>query len=332
MQKLQKWCIEHMLYPWMETHRGNRILENLRRLQDLEQASPETRQAAQSAALQELLVRCAQHVPAYRKLGWTEEEIRSDPYGVLKRAPALKKSDFRDRTDEFLTEGIDSSSRIPNLTGGSTAARSISRWTGPRWKPMRAARWRGLSWFGVTPGSRSVMVWGSPVELGKAKQKRYLLQEQLLKNRRILSAYDLRPEKAPEYVKFLNRYGRNTSTDTPRRSMPWPASLSRWPGSCGSVSKLWPPHPRRCSLAAGEDRQGVFLPGGQRVRRAGRRDPGLQLPMRRPPCDLGERLDRDPGSGDQRACTRRQLGVIAVTDLHNRVQPRLRYLLATMAR
>ena len=60
-----------------------------------------------------------------------------------------------------------------------------------------AARWRGLSWFGITYGSRSLMVWGNPVELNANQQRKQRMREQLLKNRRILSAYDLRPEDAP---------------------------------------------------------------------------------------------------------------------------------------
>ena len=328
MQKLQKWCIEHMLYPWMETHRGNRILENLRRLQDLEQASPETRQAAQSAALQELLVRCAQHVPAYRKLGWTEEEIRSDPYGVLKRAPALKKSDFRDRTDEFLTEGIDSSSRIPNLTGGSTGSPLHFQMDRAQVETYEAARWRGLSWFGVTPGSRSVMVWGSPVELGKAKQKRYLLQEQLLKNRRILSAYDLRPEKAPEYVKFLNRYrpeylyGYATAlyalacfleplAGQLRIRLKVVASTSEtlFPWQQEKIAKVF-----SCPVANeyGARDAGILAyscPCG-----------GLHVTSENALIEILDPVTNEPVPDGS-------LGVIAVTDLHNRVQPRLRYLL-----
>lgn len=69
-----------------------------------------------------------------------------------------------------------------------------------------AARWRGMSWWGVTPGSRSVMLWGNPIELSQNEQKKARWKERYLKNRVVISAYEMKPERAQEYIRFLNRY------------------------------------------------------------------------------------------------------------------------------
>ena len=69
-----------------------------------------------------------------------------------------------------------------------------------------AARWRGLGWYGITPGSRSMMLWGNPIELSRQAQLTSRLREQLLKNRRILSAYQLSNRYTYRYVKLIERY------------------------------------------------------------------------------------------------------------------------------
>ena len=69
-----------------------------------------------------------------------------------------------------------------------------------------AARWRGLSWYGITQGSRSVMLWGSPIELSKQAQLKNRLRESLLKNRCILSAYNLTERDLAKHILFLERY------------------------------------------------------------------------------------------------------------------------------
>ena len=68
-----------------------------------------------------------------------------------------------------------------------------------------AARWRGLGWYGITPGSRSMMLWGNPIELSRQAQLTSRLREQLLKNRRILSAYQL-SNRYTYSVKLIERY------------------------------------------------------------------------------------------------------------------------------
>ena len=50
------------------------------------------------------------------------------------------------------------------------------------------------------------MLWGSPIELSNQAQLKNRIKESLLKNRRILSAYNLTERDLSKHVRFLERY------------------------------------------------------------------------------------------------------------------------------
>jgi len=205
MPKFQKFCIEHLLYPAMERLKGNRIRVKLAELKKSESA-PDL-PARQRQALETLLLHCAAHVPAYRALNLTEQEIKSDPYRVLsERVPPLRKTEFRSHDQAYLAENIDPARRIANFTGGSTGEPVHFFMTRDQVESYEAARWRGLSWYGISPGSRSVMFWGNPVEMNAQQQKKYRLRESLLKNRKMIPAYALSASDTERYVAFLKQY------------------------------------------------------------------------------------------------------------------------------
>jgi len=205
MPAFHKFCIEHFLFPAMELMKGNHIRAKLAELRRTESAPDILDQ--QRHALTALLLHCAAHVPAYRSLGLTEQEIRADPCRVLtERVPALRKMTFRLNDQAYLADNINPSMRIANFTGGSTGEPVHFFMTRDQVESYEAARWRGLSWYGISPGSRCVMVWGNPVEMTAQQQKKYRLREQLLKNRKMIPAYALSDKDTAQQVRFLNRY------------------------------------------------------------------------------------------------------------------------------
>ena len=50
------------------------------------------------------------------------------------------------------------------------------------------------------------MLWGSPIEISKQAQLKNRIKESLLKNLRILSAYNLTERDLSKHVRFLERY------------------------------------------------------------------------------------------------------------------------------
>ncbi|MBR5981806.1 MAG: phenylacetate--CoA ligase family protein, partial [Firmicutes bacterium] len=63
-----KFGIEHALYPDMEKRKGNRIRFFTKQLQESERLPAEELRALQEKKLKELLLYCAEHVPAYARL------------------------------------------------------------------------------------------------------------------------------------------------------------------------------------------------------------------------------------------------------------------------
>ncbi len=205
MRAFQKFFIEHLLYPAMERVKGNRIRAKLTQLKATESA-PDI-MARQRQTLEKLLLHCAEHVPAYRSLQLTEQEIKSDPYRVLsKLVPPLRKTDFRMNDQNYLADNFDPAQRIANFTGGSTGEPVHFFMTRDQVESYEAARWRGLSWYGISPGSRCVMIWGNPVEMTAQQQKKYWMREAILKNRKMIPAYALSESDTKRHVDFIKKY------------------------------------------------------------------------------------------------------------------------------
>jgi phenylacetate-CoA ligase len=186
--------------------RGNNVRLYTRKLIKSQDKSRDTLEEETAGKLQKLLLHCVEKVPAYKTLGISRDEILADPRAAFSRVPALSKKSFQVSSELYLSEDADKSSLILNKTGGSTGepvSFFMDRYTVEHYE---AARWRGLSWSGITFGSRSVMIWGNPVELEADAQKKAKLKEKYLKNRVIISAYTLSDEKIVGYVSFINRY------------------------------------------------------------------------------------------------------------------------------
>ncbi|NLD88082.1 MAG: phenylacetate--CoA ligase family protein [Clostridiales bacterium] len=198
--------IEKILYPLMEKRRGNRVRENTLSLKESEKYTAAQLKEYQSERLSELLVECVKNVPKYQGVAISEKDILYNPYEALKKFPVTKKSDVVKDKESFVNKTYARSSLIENNTGGSTGEPLRFYMDRKAVEQYEAARFRGLSWYDISFGSRSVMLWGNPVEMTKNEDKKYRLREKYLKNRIMLPAYNLKPDKLREYVEIINRY------------------------------------------------------------------------------------------------------------------------------
>ena len=323
---LHKTMIEHLLYPAMEHLKGNHIRSILKELKQSEFGDVS---AIQKARLTELLLHCKQHVPAYRDILPSAEQIKADPYRVLKeQTPILTKRIFQRNADQYLADNVPAEQRIANCTGGSTGEPIHFYMTRHQVESYEAARWRGLSWYGISQGSRSVMVWGNPLELSKQKQFANRMRERLLKNRCILSAYQLSNENLRDYVQFLKRY-------KPEYIYGYATILTAF------AQMIEQQHytidvPLKAVVSTSETLESWQVELLQRVfhcpvaNEYGARDAGI-LGYTCPKGNVHITAENciievlDPITHQPLPAGAR--GVLAITDLTNRVQPRLRYLL-----
>ena len=195
--------IEKLVYPLMRIRRGNQVLRYLKELKASE-ALPSGRLASlQREKLERLMDACVRRTSAYRIDDGKDDGTLP---GRWKTVNLLTRDIFRSHPEDYLARGVRRDDLIPAASGGSTDAPIkffLDRFAVEHYE---AARWRGLSWWGISPGSRSVMLWGSPVELSQAAQKAYRQKEKRLKNRVIISAHDLSEADLPQHLSFINRY------------------------------------------------------------------------------------------------------------------------------
>lgn len=240
---------------------------------------------------------------------------------------------LRENGDAYLSGAVASDARIPNLTGGSTGEPLRFYMDRKTVEYYEAARWRGLSWYGVTQGSRCLMIWGNPIELDAQAQKKAARREQLLKNRRVLSAYTLSPERAEEYLALLRSY-------RPEYLYGYASALYTFAKIILDSGKK--PEVRLKVVASTSEslydfqREAITkafscpVTNEYGARDAGILayecpDGGIHISAENCVLELLDPVTHEPIEEPGRE------GVIAVTDLNNFVQPRARYLLGDMA-
>jgi phenylacetate-CoA ligase len=332
MYDLRKEWIERALYPAMERFRGNRVRAYTQALQQAESLTPTALRARQAEDLKALLLFCVQKIPAYRGLGLTAEEIARDPFAALSRVPLLTKKAFRADPARYLDSSRNPAELIVNKTGGSTGEPVRFSLDRPAVERYEAARWRGLSRWGISFGSRCVMVWGNPIELAEGERFRSKMKDRYLKNRTILSAYRLRPEDAARYARFLRRYR--------------PEYLYGYATALDALAELLEGFPdnRKLTLKAVVSTSETLYPwqreriarvfGCPVVNEYGARDAGIlayEAPCGRLHAVIENAVLEILDPDTLQPVPAGHMGVVAVTDLHNYAMPRLRWLLGDTA-
>ncbi len=327
-----KGMIEHGVYPAMELIKGNHIRKNLKELRQSERLAPEELRRLQEEKLKKLLLHCIQHVPAYRPYQSLKPLILKDPAAALREIPFATKEDLRVHGDEHISDDRSKESLIPNHTGGSTGEPLQFYMDRYMVEYYEAARWRGLSWWGITPGSRSVMVWGNPIELSANEQKKHQRKERWLKNRITISAYDLSPDRLEEILRTIDSfrpeylYGYATALAALAEMMRRQGKRLRFrPKAIVSTSETL--HDWQKQLL-----EEVFLCGV--ANEYGARDAGI-LAYSCPQGGLHLTAENawiefvDPVTGE--AVAPGKTGTVVVTDLNNFCAPRLRYQLKDLS-
>jgi len=313
--------------------KGNRIRAYMKEMSRIEQMSPEDIRALQLDKLRRLLDHAVRHVPAYQGLRdvWERASSRPgfDPAQFLREhVPVLTKHRFNGERDLHVADTASPESLIVNRTGGSTGEPTRFYMDRPTVEHYEAARWRGMGWHGIRIGDPSVMVWGSPFELSQAQSRLYLWKERWLKNRILFSAYDLKPDRIEEYARRIRSFrphyfygyvsalymlGQLLLDKGIRLNVPLKAVVT--------TAETLHPHQR-------ETIEQAF--GCRAVNEYGARDAGIiayecphgsmHISAANAWLEVVDVKTHEPlGPGEK--------GALVVTDLNNRSQPRLRYLL-----
>ena len=174
---LKKLYIEHDLYPAMALLQNNRVMEYTKNLQASEHLDPVQRAADLRQRLSELLFLCRRQVSAYADLSFTDLELRREPMDCLQAVDPILLSDFLRSSREYLRRDVEIAGLHVRYCDQGDQPPAAIYLTQEQIERYEAARWRGLSWYGVTCGSPSVYLWDQP-------HAPFVLQEEpYLKNR-----------------------------------------------------------------------------------------------------------------------------------------------------
>jgi len=196
--------VGRVLFPLHEALKRKPTFAWLRRLERTQWWPADRLEAFRLARLRALLLAAEARVPYYRELFRRHglEPARAT-FEDLARVPPLTRRTVRERF-------ADLAARPPAgpvqalATGGSTGVPVRVLVDMARLGFGEAARLRAHRWFGLAPGVREVVLWGSPIELGRQDRLR-ALRDRLL-NSRLLSAFDLGEAALGRYADALDRF------------------------------------------------------------------------------------------------------------------------------
>lgn len=217
MSSLYTGVISRFVFPVHERLKRHDTVALRRQMEEVQWWPAEQLAAFQLQRLRELLHDVAQHVPYYRQL-FAQHDF--DPARVqstadLQRLPFLTKPLIRAHTEALKHRFAQGLSRFN--TGGSSGEPLIFYIGKKRVSYDVAAKWRATRWWGVDIGDPEIVVWGSPIELGK--QDRLKSWRDKLLRTRLLPAFEMSQARLDSFIDAIRRV-------RPRMLFGYPSALT----------------------------------------------------------------------------------------------------------
>lgn len=197
--------VRHLILPLHERLKRTPTFAWLGRLERSQWFDGDRLLDLQFARLREHIRFAYEHTVYYRRL---LDEHELPPHRIqspddFRRIPPLTRELIRRNFSDLKARGT-RLGRVQRLsTGGSTGA-PITVLVDVSVGIDIAVRHRAHRWFGAEPGAREVVLWGSPIELGRQDRIRSL--RDWLLNSRLLSAFDLGEAALGRYAQLLERH------------------------------------------------------------------------------------------------------------------------------
>lgn len=209
--------VSSILFPVHERLKHHDTVALRRQMEQVQWWIPDRIQAFQLQRLRELLKDVAVNVPYYSelftKLGFDPASIQS--VADLQRLPFLTKSVIRANTDALRHSHAQGLARFN--TGGSSGEPLIFFIGTKRVSHDVAAKWRATRWWGVDIGDPEIVVWGSPIELGKQDRIKHW-RDKVLRTQ-LLPAFEMSEAKLDQFVATIRRV-------KPRMLFGYPSALT----------------------------------------------------------------------------------------------------------
>lgn len=194
--------ISGFVFPLHEMLKGHDSVRVRREMERTQWLSPAELSLLRLARLRHFLATIGESVPYYRELF---TRISFDPasltsLGDLTRLPTMGKSEIREHAERMKRPGA----RLrPMSTGGSTGSPLRFFLSTERIGHDVAAKWRATRWWGVDIGDPEIVLWGSPIELGRQGRAR-LWRDRLIRST-LLPAFEMSTERVRGYLAEIER-------------------------------------------------------------------------------------------------------------------------------
>jgi phenylacetate-CoA ligase len=190
--------VASLLFPLHERLKGHNSVAVRQHMEQAQWLPPDQLGALQSRNLREFLQDVGANVPYYRDLF---QSLGFDPATVtsaadLQRLPFLTKSVIRVNTSALKHTRAQGLARFN--TGGSSGEPLIFFIGNKRVSHDVAAKWRATRWWGVDIGDPEIVVWGSPIELGKQDHIK-AWRDNLLRTQ-LLPAFEMSEAKLDDFI------------------------------------------------------------------------------------------------------------------------------------
>lgn len=190
--------VSSVLFPLHERLKHHDSVALRQQMEDVQWWPAERIAAFQLQRLRDLLQDVATHVPYYTALfaqhGFDPSSVQST--ADLQRLPFLTKPIIRANTEALKHAKAQGLARFN--TGGSSGEPLIFYIGKKRISHDVAAKWRATRWWDVDIGDPEIVVWGSPIELGKQDHVK-AWRDKLLRTQ-LLPAFEMSEAKLDQFV------------------------------------------------------------------------------------------------------------------------------------
>ena len=190
--------VSSLLFPLHERFKSHDSVAMRRQMEHDQWILPDKIGAIQATRLREFLVDVGANVPYYRDMFHQAGFNPATVTGVedLQRLPFLTKTAIRANVDAM--KHLQTFGLARYNTGGSSGEPLVFFVGKKRVSHDVAAKWRATRWWGVDIGDPEIVVWGSPIELGKQDRVKHW-RDKLFRTR-LLPAFEMSEPKLDQFI------------------------------------------------------------------------------------------------------------------------------------
>src|SRR5262245_5722290 len=200
--QLYPWLFKRTLYPLHEKLCGRHTLPQLNLLEKSQYWSCASLAAYSQKRLLDLM-RLAQENVAFYQRTFQEQKIRIDTVDDFLRIPFLERRHLQETFDSLINHHFEGKTKIQS-TGGSSGTPVRFCTDSVRDSATVAMRLRSHRWHGVDIGDKEIVVWGSPIELGRQDRLR-TLRDRIFRSR-LIYAFNFTEETMRQSLEEILAY------------------------------------------------------------------------------------------------------------------------------